>query len=159
MIKNDEIERRKGVYVTLETIGYDKKATEMLMVRKWLDQNLPGTQENRKMRNRRILFLARDKVTAQKAEMNSRRLYDLCENKVQRMDRINQAQGTIFSRNMITEKEENILEALKTYRCTKVKRMEAFRNGDNVGLTEYTSRFLRLKNFQITSSVVKNGTA
>jgi hypothetical protein len=42
---------------------------------------------------------------------------------------MNQAQGTIFSRSMITEKEEDILEALKTYRYTKVERMEAFRDG------------------------------
>jgi hypothetical protein len=48
--------------VTLETIRHDKKAAEMpmLMMR-------DGT------------FLARDEATAQKAEMNSRRLYDLCD--------------------------------------------------------------------------------
>jgi hypothetical protein len=116
-------ERRKGVYVILETIGHDEKATEMpmLMLRKWLDQNLPGTQEGQAMRDGRILFLAKDEARVQKAEMNSRRLYDLCDNKVQRMDRMNQVQGTIFSRNMITEKEEDILEALKTYRCTNVE--------------------------------------
>jgi hypothetical protein len=61
--------------------------------------------------------------------MNLRRLYDLCDIKVQRMDRMNQAQRTIFSRNMITEKEDDILEALKTYHCTKVEQMEAFRDG------------------------------
>jgi hypothetical protein len=59
----------------------------------------------------------------------SKRLYNLCDIKVHRMDTMNQEQGTIFSRNMITEKEEDILEALKTYRCTKVERMEAFRDG------------------------------
>jgi hypothetical protein len=67
------------------------------------------------MRNGRILFLAR--------------LYDLCDIKVQRMDRMNQAQGTIFSRNMIGEKEEGILGALNTYHCTKMEQMEAFRDG------------------------------
>jgi hypothetical protein len=38
MMRNDERERRKRVYVTLETIRHDKKATEMplLIVRKWL---------------------------------------------------------------------------------------------------------------------------
>jgi hypothetical protein len=38
MMMKDERERKKGVYVTLETKGHDKKATEMpmLMVRKWL---------------------------------------------------------------------------------------------------------------------------
>jgi hypothetical protein len=45
------------------------------------------------------------------------------------MDRMNEAQGTIFSRSMISEKEEDILEVLKTYRCNKVKRMELFRDG------------------------------
>jgi hypothetical protein len=94
----------------------------MLMLRKWPDQNLPGTQEGQTMRDGRILFLAKNETRVQKAEMNSRRLYDLCDNKVQRMDRMNQVQGMIFSRNMITEKEEDILEALKTYRCTKVDR-------------------------------------
>jgi hypothetical protein len=59
------------------------------------------------MRDGRNLFQARDKVTAQKAEMNSRKLYDLCDIKVQRVDRINQAQETIFSRNIITEKRGN----------------------------------------------------
>jgi hypothetical protein len=59
-------------------------------------------------------------------------LYDLCDIKVQRMERINQVQVTIFSRNMIAEKEKDILEALealKTYCCTKVERMETFRDG------------------------------
>jgi hypothetical protein len=32
MMRNDERERRKGVYVILETIGHDKKATEMAML-------------------------------------------------------------------------------------------------------------------------------
>jgi hypothetical protein len=104
MMRNDERERRKRVLVTLETIGHDKKATEMPMVRKWLNQNLPGTQGDRTMRDGRILFLARDEAMAQKPEMNSRRLYDLCDIKVQRMDRMNQAQATIFSRSIITEK-------------------------------------------------------
>jgi hypothetical protein len=35
---------------------------------------------------------------------SSERLYDLCDIKVQRMGGMNQAQGTIFSRKMITEK-------------------------------------------------------
>jgi hypothetical protein len=78
------------------------------------------------MRDGRILFLARDEATAQKSVMNSKRLDNICEIEVQIMDRMNQAQGTIFSRNMITEKEEDILEALKTYRCTKVEQMKAF---------------------------------
>jgi hypothetical protein len=131
MMRNDEGERRNGVYMTLETIGYDKKATEMpmLMKRIWLDQNLPGTQEGQTMKDGRTLFLVRDEATAQKTEMNLKRLYNLCDIKVQRMDRMNQAQGTIFSRNMITEKEEDMLEALKSCRCTKVERMEAFRVG------------------------------
>jgi hypothetical protein len=81
------------------------------------------------MKDGRILFLVRDEATAQKTEMNLKRLYNLCDIKVQRMDRMNQAQGTIFSRNMITEKEEDVLEALKSCRCTKVERMEAFTLG------------------------------
>jgi hypothetical protein len=96
----------------------------MLMIRKWLD--LPGTQEGQTMSDARILFLARDEVTAQKAEMNSKKFYNLCDNKVHRMDRMNQAKGTIFSRNMVTKKEEDILVGLKTYRITKVEQMEAF---------------------------------
>jgi hypothetical protein len=106
MMRNDERERRKRVYVTLKTIGHVKKATQMPMpmIRKWLDQNLPGTQEGQTMRDERIPFLARDEATAQKTEMNSKRLYNLCDIKVQRMDRMNQVQGTIFSKNMITEK-------------------------------------------------------
>jgi hypothetical protein len=106
------------------------------------------------MRDGRILFLARDKAKAQKAEMNSRKLYDLCNIKIQRMDRMNQAQVMMFSRNMITEKPKDILEALKTY-CCEWKHLEM----DNVSLTEYTSLLLRLENFRITSSVVTNGTA
>jgi hypothetical protein len=47
--------------------------------------------------------------------MNSKILYNLCDIKVQKMDRMNQAQGTNYSRNMITENEEDILDALKTY--------------------------------------------
>jgi hypothetical protein len=72
--------------VILQTIGHDEKATEMpmLMVKKWLDQNLRDTQEGRTMRDGRILFLAKDETRVQKAEMNSRRLYDLCDIKVQR---------------------------------------------------------------------------
>jgi hypothetical protein len=68
MLRNDERER-------CDT-GNDKKATEMpmLMVRKWLNQNLPGTQKDGTMRDGRILFPSRDKATAQKAEMNSRSL-------------------------------------------------------------------------------------
>jgi hypothetical protein len=76
----------------------------MLMVRKWLDQNIPRTQEGQTMRDGKILFLAKDEATAQKSEMNSKRLYDLCDIKLQGMNRINQAQRTIFSRNMKTEK-------------------------------------------------------
>jgi hypothetical protein len=68
----------------------------MLMIRKWLDQNLPGIQEGQTMRDGRILFLTRDEATAQKAEMNSKRLYNICDIKVQRMDRMNQTQGTIL---------------------------------------------------------------
>jgi hypothetical protein len=104
------------IYVTLKTIGHDKKATEMpmLMVRKWLDQNLSGTQEGRTMKDGKILFLARDEAMAQKTEMNSRRPYNLCDIKVQILDRMNKAQRTIFSRNMITEKEEDILETGST---------------------------------------------
>jgi hypothetical protein len=73
--------------VILQTIGHDEKATEMpmLMVKKWLDQNLRDTQEGRTMRDGRILFLAKDETRVQKAEMNSRRLYDLCDIKEQRM--------------------------------------------------------------------------
>jgi hypothetical protein len=100
MMSNDE---RK---LTLETIRHDKKATKMpmLMVRKLLDQNIPRTQEGRTIRDGKILFLARDEATAQKSEMNSMRLYDLCDMTWMRMDKMNQAQRTIFSRNMITEK-------------------------------------------------------
>jgi hypothetical protein len=89
----------------------------------------PKSRDGRTMRDGRILFLARDEATAQKSVMNSKRLDNICEIEVQIMDRMNQAQGTIFSRNMITEKEEDILEALKTYRCTKVEQMKAFWGG------------------------------
>jgi hypothetical protein len=73
--------------VILQTIGHDEKATEMpmLMVKKWLDQNLRDTQEGRTMRDGRIFFLAKDETRVQKAEMNSRRLYDLSDIKEQRM--------------------------------------------------------------------------
>jgi hypothetical protein len=60
--------------------------------------------------------------------MNSKILYNLCDIKVQKMDRMNQAQGTHFSRNMITENKEDILDALNTYRWCKVERIEAFRD-------------------------------
>jgi hypothetical protein len=51
---DDERERRKGVYVTLKSVGHDKKATErlMLLIRKWMDQNLSGTQEGKTMRRK-----------------------------------------------------------------------------------------------------------
>jgi hypothetical protein len=45
------------------------------------------------------------------------------------MDRMNESQGTIFSRSMLVEKEEDILEALKAYRCTKIEKMESFKDG------------------------------
>jgi hypothetical protein len=43
------------------------------------------------MKDGRILFLVRDEATAQKTEMNLKRLCNLCDIKVQRMDRMNQA--------------------------------------------------------------------
>jgi hypothetical protein len=54
MMENDKRERIKEVYVTLETIEHDKKATEMpmLMIRKGLDQNLPGIQENQSQKKK-----------------------------------------------------------------------------------------------------------
>jgi hypothetical protein len=81
------------------------------------------------MRDGKILFMARDELTAQKSETNCKRLYDVCDIRVQRMDRMNESQGTIFSRSMLVEKEKDILEALKAYRCTKIEKMESFKDG------------------------------
>jgi hypothetical protein len=130
-MNDEDRERKKGVYITLETVGYEKKATElpMLIIRKWMNQYLTGTEEGKTMRDGKILFLAKDEQTAQKTENNCKTLYDICNLKIQRMDRMNESQGTIFSRSMPSEKEEDILEALKAYRCTKVERMEQYRDG------------------------------
>jgi hypothetical protein len=112
-------------------VDYEKKASEvpMLIIKKWMEQNLPGTEEGKTMRDGKILFMAKDEPTAQKIENNCRRLYDVCDIKVQGMVRMNESQGTIFSRSMLVEKEEDIMEALKAYRCTKVEKMESFRDG------------------------------
>jgi hypothetical protein len=77
------------------------------------------------MRDGKILVM-RDKLIAQKSETNYKRL---CDIRVQRMDRMNESQGTIFSRSMLVEKEKDILEALKAYRCTKIEKMESFKDG------------------------------
>jgi hypothetical protein len=46
------------------------------------------------------------------------------------MDRMKESQQ-IFSRSMLVEKEEDILEALKAYRCTKIEKMESLKRTPN----------------------------
>jgi hypothetical protein len=45
LMSNNDKEMTLDVYLTIETIGYEKKAAELpiIMMWKWFEANLPGT--------------------------------------------------------------------------------------------------------------------
>jgi hypothetical protein len=58
---------------------------------------------------------------------NATTFYKICEMKVKCIESMNRCQGTIFGRTLLTETTEKLMDALKEYNCTRIKRIESLR--------------------------------
>jgi hypothetical protein len=76
---NNDKEKSLGVYLTIEIIGYEKKATELpiIMMGKWQEANLPGTLESKPMWDGRLLVLAKNEEST--ATKNLKNFYGFRE--------------------------------------------------------------------------------
>jgi hypothetical protein len=115
LMSNNDKEKSLGVYLTIETIGYEKKATELpiIMMGKWLEANLPGTLEAKPMRDGRLLVLAKNEESAAKATKNLKNFCGTCKIKTTRME-------NKFIYNL-AKYEANELQAIKDKRLNTVK--------------------------------------
>jgi hypothetical protein len=131
LMSNNEKEKSLGVYLTIETIAYEKKAADLpiIMMGKWLEANLPGSLEAKPMRDGRLLVLAKNEETAARATKNVKTFYGKCDIKTTRMENMNTVQGTVFGRALLTETLEALTENLESYKVTKIERIESMRDG------------------------------
>jgi hypothetical protein len=109
-----EREHSRGVYVTIETVSYAKKASELSIISmaKWLEQYLPGIKVAKHMKEGKLLTMAKMIEIAQKATKYGTRFYDECEMRVTIMDSMKRCQGIIFGRTLLTVTTEQIQEEL-----------------------------------------------
>jgi hypothetical protein len=117
---------QNGMYVSIETINYDKKAAALpvVMMKKFIEQYFPGTKEMTKTRDGRVIILTRDETVAQRAILNAKRFYEMCDIEVKPMDSMNSTTGTIFDRDLLTATVEEIRAELSIHKVTKVERIE-----------------------------------
>jgi hypothetical protein len=115
-----------GMYVSVETVNFDKKATALpvVMMKKFIEQWFPETKEMSKTRDGRVIVLTRDSIVAQRAILGAKRFYELCDVQVKPMDSMNFTQGTIFDRDLLTASLEEIRAELSVFNVTKVERIE-----------------------------------
>jgi hypothetical protein len=101
-------ERAQGIYLTLKTVNFEKKASYLpiIIMSKWLEGNIPGTIEAKPIRDGKILLLAKNEKVTRKAIKNGTKFYDKCEIKIERMENMNTCQGTVFGRSLLTESQE-----------------------------------------------------
>jgi hypothetical protein len=79
------------VYITVETVqtkDFNKTAEQLstLLVRKWMEQWTPGTEEAKPIKGGRLLIRVRDKKTAENAKKNGTDFYKLCTLKLAYID-------------------------------------------------------------------------
>jgi hypothetical protein len=77
-MSNNGKEKTLGVYLSIETIGYEEEATELpiIIMGKWHEANSPGTLEVKPMWESRLLVFAKNEETAAKATKNLRKMRD-----------------------------------------------------------------------------------
>jgi hypothetical protein len=69
---------------------------------KWIEQWLPGTSEGKTMYDGKILTMAKNTETAKKACRHATRFYHQCDEKVNLTKAMNNCQGTILGRTLLT---------------------------------------------------------
>jgi hypothetical protein len=120
-----------AIWVTIETVNFSKKATELplLIMSKWLEQILPGTKEAKPLRDGRILA-ATDKIEiATKAVRFAKKIYDICDCKVEFMNSMNKKCMSIHGISLLSETVENLQIALRAESVTHIERIESMKNG------------------------------
>jgi hypothetical protein len=121
----------EGIWCSIETINHTQKATEMplIIMKKFIEANFPGTKDGRPLRDGRILVSARTVQIAQKATVNVKNIYGVCEVKIQLMNQMNQKQGSIFGISLLTETVEVIKKELELEGVIDVERVNTMKNG------------------------------
>jgi hypothetical protein len=125
-----------AVYVVITTVNHDKPAADLplLMMKKWLEQWFPMVGKNKETeakprRDGSIVVAAENRKIAEAAIKNARRFYDICDIQVVEMAQMNQSQGVIFGRNLLSETTEALLEEMKNKGVTNIDRISSFKNG------------------------------
>jgi hypothetical protein len=124
------------VYVVITTVNHDKSAAELplLMMKKWLEQWIPNTNKNKETeakprRDGAIIASAENRKIAEAAIKNAKRFYDICDIQVVEMEKMNQSQGVIFGRNLLSESTEALIQDLKPKGVADIDRISSFKNG------------------------------
>jgi flagellar motility protein MotE (MotC chaperone) len=123
-----------NVYVSIETVpnqGFEQKANEVdcFLMSKWVQLWFPGTLEARPIQGGKLLVAAKSAKIAENAIKNAKKIYELCEVKVELMDSMNQAEGTVFGRELLSVSVESLEENLKDKGVIKVERIKTMRGG------------------------------
>jgi hypothetical protein len=125
-----------AVYVVITTVNYEKAAADLplLMMKKWLQQWFPITSKNKETeakprRDGSIVVAADSRKIAEAAIKHAKSFYEICNMQVTEMEQMNQSQGVIFGRNLLSEPTEALLQDLQKKNVTNIDRISSFKNG------------------------------
>jgi hypothetical protein len=125
-----------AVYVVITTVNYEKVAADLplLMMKKWLQQWFPISSKNKETeakprRDGSIVVAADSRKIAEAAIKHAKSFYEICNIQVTEMEQMNQSQGVIFGRNLLSEPTEALLQDLKNKNVTNIDRISSFKNG------------------------------
>lgn len=119
-----------AMYLIINTINYNKQAADLPIfgMRKWLDQWLPGTTEAKPRRDGSILALAKTRKIADTAINSANNFFDICQIKVEQMEAMNRCQGVIYSREILNEPVESLVEQLRNDHVVAIERVQSFKD-------------------------------
>jgi hypothetical protein len=120
----------EGYWISMETVNYEKTASQLQLftVKKFLEQNFPGTNTARPTREGKLMILAKTKkIALQATKIN--KFYNECDILINAMDSMNYRQGSIYGREMLTCTVDEMEANLKTQHVIRVERAMSMRDG------------------------------
>lgn len=123
-----------AMYVTVETVDAEKKATELPIVsmKVWLDVELPGNLSAKPLRDGKILVKAKDQKTVEAAMSKELTFFGNLKMQISKRDDMNTSKGTIFDRMLLNDKLETLMKDVEGKGVSKIERIESIKPGDNV---------------------------
>jgi Arc/MetJ-type ribon-helix-helix transcriptional regulator len=120
----------EGYWVSLETVNHEKTAAQLQLftVKKFLEQNFPGTHTARPTREGKLMILAKNKKIALQAT-KIKKFYNECDVSITAMDTMNYRQGSIYGREVLSCTIDEMETNLKNQHVVKVERAMSMKDG------------------------------